>query len=112
MHERRWWFLQAVTGLALVFLLGLHWVAQHYIAEGGLRTYQQVVAYVRHPLIWPLEALFLLVVSVHAALGLRAILLDLGLTEARLRRTQMVLVLLTLLAVAYGWWLLARLLLG
>ena len=37
------WILQAFTGVMLVVLLGLHMVVQHFVVEGGLRNYQQVV---------------------------------------------------------------------
>jgi succinate dehydrogenase / fumarate reductase membrane anchor subunit len=72
------WLIQAISGLLLVVLLGMHWVAQHYIAVGGLRTYVEVVGYLRHPLVFILEAAFLIVVTVHALFGVRAILIDLG----------------------------------
>jgi succinate dehydrogenase / fumarate reductase membrane anchor subunit len=70
------WLAQAASGVALVALLGLHWVAQHYLAEGGLRAYAEVVAWVRQPWVLALEALSLVVVTGHALLGVRAVLLD------------------------------------
>jgi succinate dehydrogenase hydrophobic anchor subunit len=72
------WILQALTGLSLIVLLGLHMIAQHFLVEGGLRTYQDVLAYIAHPVVFMLEVVFLLVVVPHAFLGLRAVLLDLG----------------------------------
>jgi succinate dehydrogenase cytochrome b556 subunit len=69
---------QAISGIVLVGLLGLHWVAQHYLAVGGLRTYSEVVAYLQNPLVLLLELAFLVVVTYHALMGVRAILLDLG----------------------------------
>lgn len=72
------WLLQSMSGVLLVFLLGIHWVAQHYIAEGGLRTYQDVVNYLQNPLVFLLESIFLILATLHALLGARAILLDLG----------------------------------
>ncbi len=80
MGAGRWgWLLQAVSGILLVVLVGLHWLAQHFLAAGGLRTYADVVAYLRQPIIFGLEVAFLIVVTAHALLGVRAILLDLGL---------------------------------
>jgi len=105
-REGRWWAWQAATGLLLVLFLGVHWVAQHYLAPGGLRTYDQVVAYVRQPVVFVLEALFLPTVVVHALLGIRALALDLGFSPTNLRRLTWALALLGLLAVFYGWWLL------
>ncbi len=107
--ERALWMTQALSGVLLVALLGLHWVAQHYVARGGLRTYQQVLAYVGHPLVGFLEALFLLVVTGHAALGLRSMALDWGLSDRAMSRVNRVLLALVVLAVGYGWWLLGRL---
>src|SRR5512142_95478 len=82
----RWlWMWQAVSGIALIGLVGLHWVAQHYLAAGGLRTYAEVVAYLRLPIALALELAFLAVVTGHALVGVRAILGDLGLPP-RIRR--------------------------
>jgi len=78
------WLAQAVSGLLLIALLGLHLVANHFVT-GGLRTYQQVVDYLSHPLILVLELLFLCVVTTHALLGVRAILMDFGLSHRSAR---------------------------
>ncbi len=72
------WLVQAISGFALTALLGLHMIANHFLVEGGLRTYQDVLVYLSHPAVFALEVAFLLVVVPHAFLGLRAILLDLG----------------------------------
>ena len=100
-RAKTWWLLQALSGLALVLLLGVHFVAQHYVAQGGLRTYAQVVAYVRHPAVAALEAAFLVVVAVHAAL-------DFGLPAARQRGLNAALAVGVVLVVGYGLWLLAQ----
>jgi succinate dehydrogenase / fumarate reductase membrane anchor subunit len=96
------WVMQAVSGIALVLLLGIHWVAQHYLASGGLRSYAQVVIYLQNPLIFVLEIAFLVVVTGHALLGVRAIVLDLGLQADRQRLLNTSLWLLGVLAVIYG----------
>ena len=75
------WLWQVFTGIGLVILLGLHFIANHFIAKGGLRDFADVVAYLRNPAILVLEVLFLLCVTSHALLGVRAILVDLGLSE-------------------------------
>lgn len=72
------WLSQAISGILLVALLGLHWVAQHFLAAGGLRTYFEVVAYLKNPFVFVMELAFLVVVTCHALLGVRAIILDLG----------------------------------
>ena len=75
------WIWQALTGVLLVILLSLHMIVHHFVVEGGLRDYQQVLAYVGHPLIVAIEVAFLAVVTYHALVGVRAILFDLNLSE-------------------------------
>jgi succinate dehydrogenase hydrophobic anchor subunit len=81
------WLSTALTGMALLVLVTVHMVAHHFVVQevGGLRTYDQVLAYVSHPLILAIETTFLVVVTWHAMLGLRAVMLDLAL-PARLER--------------------------
>lgn len=99
------WIWQAVTGVAIIFLVGLHMIAHHFVVEGGLRDFEQVRAYLRHPVILPLEVLFLIVVTAHALLGVRAILFDLGLSDSAERRISQTLTALGALTVGYGLWL-------
>lgn len=99
------WVWQAVTGVGLVILAGLHMIAHHFVVEGGLRNFAEVQAYIRNPLIWPLEVLFLICVTAHALLGVRAVIFDLGLSAAAERRVTQILWGVGLLAVVYGLWL-------
>lgn len=99
------WILQAFTGLLLVVLLGLHMVVQHFVVAGGLRRYQQVVQYISNPFVFLLEVAFLIIVTWHALLGVRAILLDLGLKPATERKWTAALTIVGLLIVGYGIWL-------
>lgn len=99
------WLVQAISGLLLVSLLALHMIAHHFVVEGGLRTFDEVIAYVSNPIIFGLEVLFLIVVTVHALLGLRAIALDLAPRPATLRVVDGVLVILGAGALIYGLWL-------
>ncbi len=102
-HGSRWpWVLQAISGIALVLLVGLHWVAQHYLASGGLRSYAEVVSYLKQPATLALEAAFLIVVTGHALLGVRSILVDLGLPPTRQRWLDVSLWAVGILAVSYG----------
>ncbi len=75
------WIGQAITGVLLVILLSLHMIVHHFVVEGGLRTYEQVLAYIGNPLVVTIEILFLAVVTYHAMVGVRAILFDLPLNE-------------------------------
>jgi succinate dehydrogenase hydrophobic anchor subunit len=55
--------------------------------------------------ILPLEILFLITVTVHALLGVRAILFDLGLSDQAERRVTQALAAVGVLTIGYGLWL-------
>lgn len=99
------WFWQAVTGIVLLLLVGAHFVAHHFIAEGGLRDFNQVIEYLGNPIIIVLELAFLVTVTFHALLGARSILFDLGLSARWERRVSMGLTIVGMLTVLYGFWL-------
>jgi succinate dehydrogenase / fumarate reductase, membrane anchor subunit len=96
------WLAKAMSGVALVGFLGLHLVAQHLLVEGGLRNYDAVVAYLRQPLALIAEVGLLGSVILHAALGVRAVLVDLVRSERALRRASWVIGALAVAAFAYG----------
>lgn len=98
------WLWQVITGVGLVLLLSLHIIAQHFIAKGGLRDFADVVAYMRNPIFLVLEVLFLNFVAAHAMLGVRAILLDFGLSARAEKRLGQVLTVIGVLTVGYGLW--------
>ncbi len=101
--KSRWlWLLQALSGGALVAFVGLHWVAQHYLAAGGLRTYAEVVAYLKQPAALALELTFLVVVTAHALIGVRGIIADLGLSPRLQRSADLALWVVGALTVLYG----------
>jgi succinate dehydrogenase hydrophobic anchor subunit len=99
------WLAQAVSGVLLLFLAGLHMFANHFVVEGGLRNFADAQAYLRHPVVLPLEILFLITVTVHALLGVRAILFDLGLSDQAERRVTQALAAVGLVTIGYGLWL-------
>ena len=99
------WFWKAFTGVVLLLLLGLHFIANHFIAKGGLRDFADVVAYLRNPIFLVLEVLFLVVVATHAMLGVRAILTDFGLSDQAEKRLSQALTIVGVLTVGYGLWL-------
>lgn len=96
------WLIKAVTGVLLIVFLGIHLVAQHFLVEGGLRDYTAVVAYLRHPVALIAELGLLGSVTVHAALGVRAVLVDLLPGERALRRATWVIGLGAVACVVYG----------
>jgi succinate dehydrogenase hydrophobic anchor subunit len=93
-----------LSGLAVLILVTVHMVANHFVIEsiGGLRDYQQVLEYISTPVIFVLESLFLVFVTVHAMLGLRGVLLDLDPTPRTLRWIDRGLVALGIITLAYG----------
>lgn len=103
-RSARVWRWTVVTGLALLVLVGVHMVAHHFVVKevGGLRTYRQVLAYVANPVIFVVESAFLFAVTAHALLGVRSVLLDLGLGPRARRRLDVGLWALGTATVAYG----------
>ena len=99
------WLAQALSGLLLVLLLGLHMIANHFVLPQGLAGYQDVINYLAHPGIFVLETVFLIVVIAHALLGVRAIIFDNGLSARAEKAISAFLTLLGGLLVAYGLWL-------
>ncbi|MCA9958186.1 MAG: hypothetical protein KC443_04080 [Anaerolineales bacterium] len=99
------WLIQAVSGLLLVLLLLLHMVAHHFVVEGGLRDFAEVLAYVSNPAIFTIEVVFLIVVISHAMLGLRAVIFDLGLNKRHARVVNWVLGVIGIVTLVYGVWL-------
>lgn len=99
------WLIQAFSGFLLVALLLLHMIAHHFVVEGGLRNYQEVIAYVANPAIFTITLIFLVVVTIHALLGLRAILVDLSPSPGTMRAINWLLALGGVAIVVYGVWL-------
>ena len=101
----RLWLIQALTGAMLVVFLGVHLVAQHLLAPGGLRDYEAVVAYLREPLALAAELGLLLSVIVHACVGLRSSLVDVVSDGARLRFASVAIATVGTIAAGYAIWL-------
>jgi len=98
------WIFQAITGVLLIVLAGLHMIAQHFVAKEGLRNFEEARSYLANPVILPLEVGFLVVVTVHALLGVRAVLFDLGLSDATEKRITQAFWVIGSLTIAYGLW--------
>ena len=99
------WLVQSILGLLVIALLGLHMVAHHFIVEGGLRGFDQVIVYVQNPVIFVIEVAFLITVTVHALLGVRSVIMDLGLSGGRQRLLNWTILIVGGLTLAYGLWL-------
>lgn len=103
-RARSVWRITAGTGVALVLLITIHMVANHFVVEsvGGLRSYDQVLDYIASPLMLAIEIAFLGVVTVHAMLGLRSVLFDLTASDGHRAWIDRGLVVLGVLTVGYG----------
>ncbi len=102
-RDRTWWWTVG-TGMALLVLLAVHMIANHFVVDevGGLRTYHQVIEYIGHPVILVTEGVFLTVVTIHAMLGLRSVLLDVDMGPRARRRVDVGLWVVGSATVAYG----------
>jgi succinate dehydrogenase hydrophobic anchor subunit len=100
----RSWRWTAITGVALLVLVTIHMVAHHFVVDeiGGLRTYEHVLEYIATPIIFVIEGVFLVVVTVHTMLGLRSVLRDFGLSGRWGRLLDRGLIALGVVTVAYG----------
>jgi len=96
------WLVQALTGLLLVVILGTHMIAHHFIVEGGLRDYQQVLDYVANPVVFTIEVVFVIVGVIHALLGVQAIITDLRPAPRTMRVIEWALRVVALIAIGYG----------
>ena len=103
------WLAQVVSGVLLLVLLTVHMIAQHLVVEGGLRTYDQVIAWIRNPVVFTVEALLLVCVTWHGIAGVHAVLLDLGLRGRTERIVARILGDVAVVTVLYGLWLLSML---
>ncbi len=103
----RWWLAQAISGGLLIVFLGVHLVAQHFLAPGGLRDFAAVVDYLRQPLVVVAELGLAVTVVVHAAIGTRAHLLELIGDRPVMRPISLVIAALGAAIVAYTVWLTA-----
>jgi succinate dehydrogenase hydrophobic anchor subunit len=103
-RRSRRWRVTALSGVALLVLVTVHMVAHHFVVDevGGLRTYQQVLDYIANPVIFVIESTFLIVVTIHAMLGLRSVLLDFGLSDRVKRLVSRGVVVLGALTITYG----------
>ena len=103
-RSARLWHWTAGSGMALVVLATMHIVAQHFIVhqKGGLRTYSEVLTYIANPIIFILEAGFLLAVTIHAMLGIRGILHDRDLSARAQRSLDIALWTIGTLTIGYG----------
>lgn len=95
------WPIQAVTGVLLIIVVFLHMLFNHF-QEGGMLDAAGVILHVANPFIFILEILFVVLVTYHALLGVRAIIYDLSASEITRRRVNTGLAILGIVTVVYG----------
>jgi succinate dehydrogenase hydrophobic anchor subunit len=99
------WFLQSTLGILLLVLLGVHLIANHWIAPNGLMSYADVIRYFDTPGIAWMEIVFLIMVTAHCLMGIHAILLDLSLSSTLKKVLSWMLITMGIVMVVYGVWL-------
>ncbi len=105
--ENVWlWLFKIVSGVLIVVILVIHFIVNHTVAQGGLLTWADVVAYYHNPIVPIMEGLFVVLVVPHALIGLRGILLDVRPSPALVRFTDALMLIVGAVAVVYGLWLL------
>lgn len=98
------WYVQRVTGAALVVLLILHFWVEHFTAgvrQGGLTFEVVQQRFFHNPWFVAVDLAFLLVALTHGLIGLRNILFDSVRLTDRTRAATSVLLLVVGLTVAY-----------
>jgi succinate dehydrogenase hydrophobic anchor subunit len=94
------WIGQAISGGLLVVILLLHMLFHHF--QEGLLSADEVIRHVSSSAIFVLELLFIIVVSYHALLGIKAVIFDLKLSHTTRRKISMGLTILGIVTVGYG----------
>jgi succinate dehydrogenase / fumarate reductase membrane anchor subunit len=106
-REGAWlWLAKVLSGVMVFALLIVHLVVNHMVAQGGLLSYGDVIAYYANPIIPVMEGVFLVFVVTHALLGVRGIILDLNPSRAVMYGLDVILSGIGAVAIVYGIWLL------
>lgn len=104
--EGAWlWLIKIFGGVLIVVILIIHLIVNHFIAEGGLLTYADVVRYYSNPIIPIMEISFLILVVSHSLIGLRSIILDLNPSRSLLTAVNLVFTVVGVVSIGYGIWL-------
>lgn len=105
--ETTWlWLLKILTGVLVVLILTIHLIVQHLVNPDGLLTFQQVVQWVSNPWVALMEGTFVVLVIIHALLGVRSVILDLHPSQGVLRILDLIFIVLGIVGIVYGFWLL------
>ena len=98
------WYLQRVTGVALLGLLVLHFWTNHYAADvrHGDLSFEVVQKRMSNPWMQAIEISFLLIALYHGLNGLRNIIFDYGWVNPRVRGP--ITGVLVILGLAWAYW--------
>src|SRR5215467_8197821 len=99
------WYLQRITGAALVVLLAAHFWVEHFMSaelRRGNLTYEAILGRISNPLWQFIDIAFLLVALYHGLNGLRNIILDYS--RVGRRAAQVLSGALVLAGVMWAWW--------
>ena len=99
------WLAKILTGGLIIFILIIHFIVNHLVAEGGLLSWADVVQYYTNPIIPIMEIIFLIFVVSHALMGLRSVILDLKPSKTVLKGIDGLFIIIGIGAVIYGTWL-------
>ena len=99
------WYLQRITGAALVILLAAHFWVEHFMSaelRRGDLTYEVILHRISNPVWQFIDIAFLLVALYHGLNGLRNIILDYS--RVGRRAAQAVSVAIVAAGVVWAWW--------
>ncbi len=96
------WAVKQTTGVLVFVLIIVHLIVNHFVAPGGLLSYQDVIRYLSNPGIAAMEITFLIVVTFHAILGLRSVILDLKPSNKAISIIDKVFIIIGIGAILYG----------
>jgi len=99
------WLVKVLLGVLIIIILTIHLIVNHFIGEGALLTWQDVVDYFANPWIVFMEITFLVVVVSHSLIGMRSIILDLNPSRGTMKIVDWVLSIIGVVSTVYGIWL-------
>lgn len=105
------WGLQRITGFMLIFLIGAHMIAEHFIdTDTGPASFQSVTNRLGSPLYFLMDVLLLIIALYHGLNGVRTVFLDLNPSPRLQSLINILLLIIGVIAAGYGIWLLQEIL--